>query len=176
MSTAITLKLGASSIQSAIDALERYARSLEEKAAEIRRRIAEVIRWNAQEGFSIAITTDIFVGPEAPPPDVTVTVEEDGDVSLVIAQGEDAVFIEFGAGVYYNGSAGTSPHPAGQANGFLIGEYGLGHGKRNMWFLPGSTKEQPIITHGTPAMMPMYYGLEDALRVITDIAREVFST
>lgn len=167
--------LSESGIQRLIDQLEEYSRSLESKAQRLRERIAEVIRWSAEDGFMTALTSDIFYGGEPPLSDVMVTVEDDGDLTIVIAQGERAVFVEFGAGVYYNGAAGTSPHPAGEEHGFLIGEYGIGHGKQNVWALPGSTREKPILTHGTPAAMPMYHGVQEALAVMAELAREVFS-
>lgn len=135
-----------------------------------------MIRWSAESGFSTALTTDIITGAEPPPADVQVTVENDGDVTVVIASGEEAVFIEFGAGVYYNGGAGTSPHPKGEENGFLIGEYGKGQGKKNVWALPGSSHEYPILTHGTPAAMPMYHGVQEVLTILVDLAKEVFGS
>ncbi len=174
MSKTISFSLSASSIQSAISELTSYIHSLKEKTKRLQELIAENIRWNAQEGFSGAIADDIYRGWESPAPDVTVTVEEDGDVTVIIASGSDAVFIEFGAGVYHNGAAGSSPHPKGAENGFLIGEYGKGMGKRNTWALPGSTKDNPILTHGTPAAMPMYRGLQTALDSIAELAQEVF--
>lgn len=174
MSKTISFSLSANSIQSAINELTSYIHSLKEKTKRLQELIAENIRWNAQEGFSGAIADDIYRGGESPAPDVTVTVEEDGDVTVIIASGSDAVFIEFGAGVYHNGAAGSSPHPKGAENGFLIGEYGKGMGKRNTWALPGSTKDNPILTHGTPAAMPMYRGLQTALDSIAELAQEVF--
>ena len=170
----ISFSLSAGSIQAAMNELTEYTNSLKEKTRRLRELIAENIRWNAQEGFSGAIADDIFRGGEATAPDVTVTLEGDGDVTVIIASGADAVFVEFGAGVYHNGAVGSSPHPKGAENGFLIGEYGKGMGKRNTWALPGSTKDNPILTHGTPAAMPMYRGLQTALDSIAELAREVF--
>lgn len=40
------------------------------------------------------------------------------------------LFIEFGAGIHYNGSAGSSPHPKGNEFGYTIGSYGKGLGKK----------------------------------------------
>lgn len=172
----IEVKLSEKGIQSLIDQLEKYRQNFEAKVDRFRQLVAERIRWTAQEGFSWAITSDIFVGAEPPPSDVTVTVEEDGDVSIVIAHGEEAVFIEFGAGIYYNGPAGQSPHPWGENNNFRIGEYDKGFGKRNVWPLPGSTHEMPILTHGTPAAMPMYWGVQEVVAGLADLAKEVFGS
>lgn len=79
-----------------------------------------------------------------------------GDMSITLRlQGEQAVFVEFGAGVYYNGSPGTSPHPYGVELGFTIGDYGLGLGKNDTWEYVKNGKYH--ITHGTPAAMPLYH-------------------
>lgn len=71
--------------------------------------------------------------------EVQVSIDERENVSIVIAAGEDAVWVEFGAGVYHNGSAGSSPHPKGSELGFTIGGYGKGMGKRQTW---GSMKRR----------------------------------
>ena len=174
MAKVIRFSLSEASIDNAIDELDRYINDLGAKAETLAEKVAERIAWSASSGFSNAIADDIFTGGERPNGNVSVSVEQNGNVCIVLADGTDAVFIEFGAGVYYNGSAGSSPHPEGSRMGFTIGEYGKGQGKRNVWALPGSTNDAPILTHGTPAAMPMYRGLQDALSVIDELAREVF--
>ena len=174
MSKKIRFTLSEDSIDKAIAELTAYIDDLKTKTDRLRELIAERVAWSASEGFSTAIADDIFTGGDRPTGDVSVSVENDGNVSIVIADGADAVFIEFGAGVYYNGSAGSSPHPKGAENGFLIGEYGKGQGKKKAWALPGSTRENPILTHGTPAAMPMYRGVREAVSVIGELAKEVF--
>lgn len=78
-----------------------------------------------------------------------------GEMSITLRlQGEQAVFVEYGAGVYYNGEVGTSPHPYGVELGFTIGSYGLGQGKYETWGYEKNGKYH--ITHGTPAAMPLY--------------------
>lgn len=164
-----------SSFDKAIAELERYRNDLQTRADMIRERVAERIRWSAEEGFSTSIADAIFLGgTEQVGGNVTVTISDEGTVTVVIANGADAVFMEFGAGVYFNGSAGSSPHPAGQSQGMLIGEYGQHKGRRSSWHLPGSTKDSPLVTHGTPASMPMYRGAREAAAALDEIAREVF--
>lgn len=176
MSKVIRFSLSAESIDKAIGELTTYIESIKAKTDRLRELIAERIAWSAAEGFSTAVADDIFTGGERPTGNVSVNVGNNGDLSVVIADGSDAVFIEFGAGVYYNGSAGSSPHPKGAENGFLIGEYGKGQGKRNVWALPGSVRGNPILTHGTPAAMPMYHGVQAAIEAIDELAREVFGS
>ena len=101
-----------------------------------------------------------------------VSIDERENVSIVIAAGEDAVWVEFGAGVYHNGSAGSSPHPEGSKLGFTIGGYGKGMGKRQTW---GFYEDGELrLTHGTPAVMPMYNAVKAVCDEIADIAKEVF--
>ena len=90
----------------------------------------------------------------------------------MIASGEDAIWAEFGAGVYHNGSAGASPHPKGSEFGFTIGGYGYGQGKKAVWgFYEG---DELMLTHGAPASMPMYRSVQWVCDEIYKIAKEVF--
>ena len=172
----VTMTLSPNSIQKAIDQLNRYASRLEDRAARIRQRVAEEIQWSASAGFSTAIASDIYTGGTPRVADVTVDIQDDGEITVVIASGEDAVFVEFGAGVYYNGSVGHSPHPNGEGQlGFTIGSYGKGKGKYNSGALPESSAGTVIRTRGTPAAMPMYFGVREAANRLADIAREVFN-
>lgn len=176
MDEVIRVPLSVAGIDAAIERIERYRQRLLDRCSRLASLVGERIAWSAQQGFSSAIADDIFRGGGQVPARVTVSVEENGALVVVIASGEDAVFVEFGAGVYHNGAAGASPHPKGAENGFLIGQYGEGHGKRNVWALPGSTNKNPILTHGTPAAMPMYHGVQEAASQIAELAREVFSS
>ena len=106
-------------------------------------------------------------------PNVTVSVSERGDIAVVVADGEDAVWVEFGAGVYHNGSPGSSPHPNGSELGFTIGSYGKGYGKANAWGYYDSD-DRLIITRGTPASMPMYNAAQQVSKEAISIAKEVF--
>ena len=82
--------------------------------------------------------------------------ERKGDMSVALRlQGEQAVFVEFGAGVYYNGSPGTSPHPYGVELGYTIGDYGWGFGRSEEWGYTNANGKYRL-THGTPAAMPLY--------------------
>lgn len=168
----ISFTLDTKSIDRAIRDVEKYRDELPQKLARLREMIAERVAWSASRGFSTALVADVVKG-SAPPSDVQVTVEHKDRVSVVFAEGEQAVFIEYGAGVYNNGAAGSSPHPWGAEFGYFIGGYGQGKGKRKAWgYYDGSGNA--VITHGTPAAMPMYHGLQDAIRVIDDLIGEVF--
>lgn len=167
----ITLALDEQSVQNAIDEVKRYKRDLARKTEALRERIGALIAWNASEGFSASLVDDVIKG-EKRFANVEVSVDTKGDATVVIASGNDAVFVEFGAGVYNNGAAGSSPHPAGAELGFTIGSYGKGNGQKETWgYYSGGGL---TLTHGTPASMPMYRGLKEACDCIYEIAREVF--
>ena len=169
----ISFTLDASSINKAIKELKKYSDDFEQKVIRLRQLIGERIAWSASRGFSTALAADVVMGtPE--PVQVEVTVcHPFRNLTCVIAEGDQAVFIEFGAGVYNNGAAGSSPHPWGPENGYLIGTYGKGKGKRKTW---GYYKrdQEVVVTHGTPAAMPMFRGVQDAMRVFDSLVQEVF--
>lgn len=159
----------------AIQYVKMYTEDIERKCAQLRRKIAEKIAWKASQGFSTALADDILTG-EKRYGNVSVSVEEQGNITVVIADGLDAVFIEFGAGVYYNGSVGSSPHPKGAELGLTIGSFDKGNGAKNVWGFRDEGSGETHLTHGTPAAMPMYRGYREACKMVYDIAREVFGT
>lgn len=74
-----------------------------------------------------------------------------GDVSATLRLvGEQVAFIEFGAGITYNGNPGGSLHPKGVEFGYTIGSYGKHQGLNKTWYHYGE------IYQGTWAAMPLY--------------------
>ena len=152
--------------------IEKYSRDLTKKVDEFRRLLAERMAQDMGGGFATAIADDILSGG-ARGANVSVTVENTGEtITTVIANGEDAIWCEFGAGVYHNGAVGSSPHPLGSELGFVIGSFGEGKGQKTVWgFYDG---EELKLTRGTPASMPMYNALQRTIEDIANIAHEVF--
>lgn len=169
----IRISLSEKDIDQAIRELEMYKREILRKTELLRTKVAERIGSLAQSGFNGAIVDDLIGGSGGVrKANVQVSIDERGNVSVVIAAGEDAVWVEFGAGVYHNSSAGSSPHPKGSELGFTIGGYGKGMGKRQTW---GFYEDGELrLTHGTPAIMPMYNAVKTVCDEIVDIAREVW--
>lgn len=160
------------SIGRAMREVEKLKRETAEKAERLAKLIAERIAQTAQSGFGAAVVDDLLNGgPRSA--SVDVSVDSRGKVSVVIASGKDAVWVEFGAGVYHNGAAGTSPHPRGGELGLTIGSYGEGRGARNVWGYYNADGDLTL-THGTPASMPMYSAMQAVCAEIADIAREVW--
>ncbi len=172
MGKVIKMDLTVSSIDNAIRELKAFSQSISDKEDLFRQRVARRLRELVQEGFDSAQVEDLLSGGSRKP-DVTVTAVESENITLVVASGTDAVYVEFGAGVYHNGAPGTSPHPKGGELGFTIGDYGFGMGKRNVWgFYDGAEILQ--LTRGTPATMPMYEAAKRIREELPEIAKEVF--
>ncbi len=168
----ISFALDTESINKAIKELERYKRELNRKTNLLREKIAERIAGEAQQDFNRAIVDDLVQGVPRYAK-VDVTIDKRGTVTAVIADGEDAVWVEFGAGVYHNGAAGSSPHPSGAELGFTIGSFGK-NGKKPAWGFYDA--DGLHITRGTPAKMPMALAADAVCSDIAEMAREVFGT
>lgn len=167
----ISFGLSEREIDRAIKELEQYKKEVIRKTALLREKVAERIESLSRSGFAGAVVDDLLKGG-VKMAEVSVSLDNKDNVSLVIANGEDAVWVEFGAGVYHNGSAGSSPHPEGSELGFTIGGYGKGMGKKEVWgYYEG---DELRLTHGTPAVMPMYNAVKTVCDEIADIAREVW--
>lgn len=173
MTKIIRMSLDPESINAAIVELKHYKREIMDKIEELRNRVAYFIAKDASAVFNTAVADDL-IGEGAAIGGVDVHVEDNGNVTLVIASGEDAVFMEFGAGVYNNGAVGSSPNPLGAGLGYTIGSYGKGNGAKEVWGYRGQDGEIHL-THGTPASMPMYRAMMSVVNDIVKIAREVFS-
>lgn len=94
--------------------------------------------------------------------------------ATLILEGKEILFIEFGAGVHYNGDVGSSQHPKGPENGFLIGTYGMGYGSRQVWGYYAESGEL-VLTRGTEATMPMYKASQEMIDKVVKIAKEAFA-
>ena len=158
-------------IERAIKAIDDYKRELPQKVNEFRKRLGDELASMAQSGFNSAMIDDLTRGGGRTP-NVTVSADDDGKICIVVANGEDAVWCEFGAGVYHNGSVGSSPHPQGASLGYTIGSYGKGYGKGKAW---GYVENGVLnITRGSPASMPMYNAMKEIIAKADTIAREVW--
>lgn len=175
--------LDPASIDDAIQKLEAYAKSLEQKVQTLRERLLAAGYLIASEGFGSALydgTNDVFVEP----------IMED-DRLIIRASGETVYFIEFGTGVR------NAEHPLqhgsdGDLNSDLPGlvghgQYGHGLGRLESWRYPmskgaGTGGEQDpkhkgyYVTHGNAANMPMYNAAKEMRSEILSIAREVFKS
>lgn len=170
--TVIRFSLDEKDIDRAIREVKQFKKEFLEKVETYRKRMADEIANSASLKFG-STTMEHTVQGATIKPNVSVSVSERGNISVVVADGEDAVWCEFGAGVYYNGSVGSSPNPYGKDLGFTIGSYGKGYGKGKAWGYYDDGGEL-VITRGTPASMPMYNSAKEVTKKAIEIAREVF--
>ena len=156
------------SIKAAMHDIEEYKEWLDRKCAELARKLADMGSVNVSLGYARAI----YDGPK----DVEVTVEQRGEATYaIVASGETALILEFGAGVTYGAG-----HPQ-------AGEFGFGPGtypgqKRAMnpngWFFydyDGGGRYTRR-TWGNPPSMTMYLTAKELRERIEEVAREVFSS
>lgn len=167
----ISFGLSTSEINRAMKELADYKQEILHKTELLREKVAERLVDEAKNGFSGAVVDDLTRGGQRFA-QVDVSVDNRGSVTVVVASGEDAVWVEFGTGVYHNGSPGSSPHPHGAELGMTIGGFGKGNGKKEVWgfYEDGELK----LTRGTPARMPMALAVTTVCNDIQSIAKEVF--
>lgn len=167
----ISFGLSEKEIDRALRELADYKQEIIRKTELLRDKVAERLSEEAKTGFSGAVVDDLVKGGQKFA-QVDVSVDNRGSVTVVVASGEDAVWVEFGAGVYHNDSPGSSPHPNGAELGMTIGGFGKGNGKKEVWgyYEDGELK----LTRGTPARMPMARAVTTVCNDIKEIAKEVF--
>lgn len=159
------------SINNAIKQVKAYKERLATLEKTLLRRLASIGVTNAKVYFASAINQYDGNG------DIEVAYLESLNKVSIIASGEAVAFIEFGAGVYYNG---TGAYPKELPPNIVgIGQYGKGHGKNKAWgfYMEGENGEKNvIITRGNPPAKAMYQAEIDIIEQVSDIAREVFKS
>lgn len=172
------------SVANAAKRVRNYCdKDLPEKANMLSKRIAEQCKGSASVYFTSAVY-DLHAKTHQPmeKANITVTMRKIGKgvkspQYVVTARGKAVAFVEFGAGVYFNGNGSDRPRPEGIVG---IGEYGKGHGKQWSWayrtgkFRKGGGQEVRI-TAGTPAQPGMWLAAKEAREKLVNIAREVFA-
>ena len=166
------IELSDRSVAETISELKEYQRVMNEKRSRLQRLIAEKICQKSQQGFTGAIVDDLTTqSGGARFANVTVSVKDGDGVTVVVASGTDAVWVEFGAGVYHNGAQGSSPNPYGNDLGFTIGGFGT-NGKKATWGFKENGELK--ITRGTPATRPMFNAVQEIVGEIERLVKEVY--
>lgn len=159
----IKFSLSANSIDKALKDLQEYKKWVQQKTQELAERLADLGLYEASVRFAQAQ----YDGDN----DVEVYTEPTAKGWKIVAQGRSVFFIEFGAGVHYNGSESyPNPRPSGIVG---IGEYGQGKGKQDLWGFYDAAGDL-VLTRGNPAEMPMYHAQKIMEENIRRIAKEVF--
>jgi hypothetical protein len=170
--------LSLSSIKKLQDSLKAYSDSLTDKCERVVRELANIGLQEAErqiakagykydsKGIESGSNTDHYS-------EVKVTTLNGYSRADLIVNGKDIAFIEFGSGVHYNGAVGQSPNPDGQKLGMVIGSYGKGKGKQDVWGYYSESGEL-IISHGTKATMPMYNATMKMYKAAPKVVKQVF--
>lgn len=175
----IKINLSDKSIQNAIQELSKYRNWVNSKTSQLIKELAEVgipvIEDNMAKANYTYDSKNIRSGSNTEHY-THVKIHSFGSYSeaTLILEGEEVLFIEYGAGVYYNGSAGSSPHPKGAVNGMVIGSYGKHHGVQKVWGYYDDNGDL-VLTHGVKAQMPMYKAQTEIERQMVAVAKRVFS-
>ena len=166
----INIELSQQSIKKAIAEIEAYKNSLAFKMSLFLERLAG-------EGIPVIDENINTEGDSSPEHYAYVRMRSFGDwaEATLVLEGRDILFIEFGAGVHYNGAVGSSAYPRGTELGFTIGSYGKGQGANDYWFYTAETGES-VRSQGTKASMPMFKAGEKIKERVKDIAKEVFGS
>lgn len=169
MSKRIRISLSEKSIRNAINEIEVYKRQFVERNEVFVRRLAELGIPVIDQNIAAA------QGDSDKSHNTYIKISSFGSYSeaKLVVEGKSILFIEFGAGIRYNGSSGTSPHPKGEEFGYTIGSYGKGQGSKDFWFYYADTGES-VMSHGTEATMPVFRASQEIIQNIRRIAREVF--
>lgn len=179
MAKPINISLSKKSIQEAISQLRQYNNWLMQKTTRLVKELAEVgipiIDENMVKASYTYDEDGVRSGSDTNH-NAYVKLHSFGSYSeaTLIVEGRELMFIEFGAGVFYNGEAGTSPHPKGEVNGMVIGSYGEGNGVQKIWGYYADSGEL-VLTHGVEAQMPVYKADMEIIQKYFEIARRVFS-
>lgn len=171
MAKKISISMSSKSIQNAIKEIEAYKRQFIDRNELFVRRLAELGIPVIDQNIAAA------QGDSEKNHNTYIKVNSFGSYSeaKLVVEGSDLLYIEFGAGIRYNGSAGTSPHPKGEEFGYTIGSYGKGQGSKDFWFYYADTGES-VMSHGTEATMPVFRASQEIIQNIRRIAREVFGS
>lgn len=169
----LKVELSEDGLQDAIKVLEMYKIKLRESVRHFVLKLSEA-------GYKVIKARLGRAGSGASSSAVTVIDINHSSKNIYKAtislSGSEVLFIEFGAGVYYNGSLGSSPNPLGIETGYVIGSYpGQTHAGDDYWFYTDEDGQKHY-THGTKAQMPMYNASEYMRGHIGSIAREIFKT
>lgn len=165
----INVELSVKSIDKAIQQIEQYERAFASKLRRFIERLGEI-------GIQVIDENMAQIQGDSNPEHyayIKLNSYELYAEGTLVLQGRAIAFIEFGAGVHYNGAAGTAAYDWAAEQGYTIGSYGMGLGTHDWWFYRAETGESKR-SYGTKAQMPLYKADQKILEQIRTVANEVF--
>ena len=171
----IKVRLSDSGLRDAERQMQEYKTTLNQKAQELARALAD-------KGLDVAKVR--FANAEyAGSNDVSCRVEQNGNTCTIIAEGKSVAFIEFGTGVSHSAYGGELPTGVGEH-----GTYGKGNGQHKRWYYYGESgnagtpvkqvdgKGQLNYTSGNDAAMAMWGAVEEMASQVEATWREVWNS
>ena len=171
----IKVRLSDSGLRDAERQIQEYKTTLNQKAQELARALAD-------KGLDVAKVR--FANAEyAGSNDVSCRVEQNGNTCTIIAEGKSVAFIEFGTGVSHSAYGGELPTGVGEH-----GTYGKGNGQHKRWYYYGESgnagtpvkevdgKGQLNYTSGNDAAMAMWGAVEEMASQVEATWREVWNS
>jgi hypothetical protein len=165
MSRVVKVTLSPQSIDNALKVVKGYKKWIKQKVNELIDKLLEV-----GEDYAINEVGHVDTGATLS----SIKGYRKGNKGVIVAGG-NAIWLEFGTGVKYNGSVGSSPHPKGKELDMTIGTYGKGHGAEPQgWWYQKDGEEEWKHTYGIKANMFMYRTARELEKIAPKLAREVF--
>lgn len=166
----ITIELSTSSLDKAIAELKEYRKDLND-------RLKILVGRLVQDGVNIARIQVSASQGDSKNAYVDYLVDSTGDIikAAIFLQGKDALFIEFGAGIYYNNG---NAHPQATEFGFGVGTYPSEHPPNRAinpgyWWYSDENKNKHL-SLGTEATMPIFHAGETIRNNVIQRAIEEF--
>lgn len=165
MSKDIEIRMSTKSLNDAIKELKR----LED---DFMRKFDIFVRILVNDGVQVARTWITDGSGKERDASVAYQVDSNGDIAVAMIEmtGKDVLFVEFGAGIYYNPS--NPPHATKYGMG--VGTYpGQTHAFDKGWWYYGPNGES-VYTHGTEGTYPMYHASENIQNNAIKKALQIF--
>lgn len=166
----ITIELNPSSVDKAIAEIEKYRKGIKPK-------LKILIGQLVQDGVQIARIKVSASQGDSTDAHVDYLVDSTGEIvkASIFLQGKDALFIEFGAGIYYNNG---NAHPQAAEFGFGVGTYPSEHPPNRAinpgyWWYSDESKNKHL-SLGTEATFPIYHAAETIRNNLIQRAIEQF--
>lgn len=155
----------AGSIKEAINAIKAYRKEIDLK-------VDKLVKTLANDGVIVAKSWLGATQGDSTRANIGLDFDDEGNIhrAVISLSGEDALFVEFGAGYYYN----ASDPPHADEFGYGVGTYpGQTHAFQRGWFYYDDSGNL-VYSHGTEATYPIYHAGENIRNEVILKALEIF--
>ena len=170
----ITISLSISSVENALKELEDYRLRLIRASSLFVEKLAQIGVKAMDEAIASAPASPLASKEHST--EITLVERDNQHVVYSLSlSGANILFIEFGAGVFYNDQAlHSSVHPQGVELGYTIGDYGRGQGARNAWSYRDASGQWQTTT-GQRASCAIPKAMSEMVDKVLQTAREAWA-